>query len=128
MIPRCINRFRFDLSYPLSKLLKFFKLLSQCLDAETQSERTIIRLSDATHDSPLNYQISALQQNAHPCAANVAESVIIVDSKKLFRVGITLESGTGCSPSLWALIYPSHGLDDPSGDPNGRRERLRAVS
>jgi hypothetical protein len=35
LISRYANRFRFGLSYPVPKLLNFFKLLGQCLYTET---------------------------------------------------------------------------------------------
>jgi hypothetical protein len=44
----------FGPSYQLSKSLKFFKLLSQCLNTERLSTRTIVSLGAVTHTTPLN--------------------------------------------------------------------------
>ena len=52
LISPCADSFRFGPSYPVSKLLKFFKLLGQCLkclNAEIKSMRTIASFGAVTH-------------------------------------------------------------------------------
>jgi hypothetical protein len=48
-MPRCANRFRFGPSYLASKLLKFFKLLCQCLNTETLSKRLTVTIAVTHH-------------------------------------------------------------------------------
>ena len=45
----CVNSFRFGPSYSFSKLLKFFKLLGECLNTELKTMRMIASLDAVTH-------------------------------------------------------------------------------
>ena len=77
LIPPCANSLRFGPSYPVSKLLKFLKLLGQCLHTEIKSLRMIASWDAVTH-TPIQYK-------SRCNATTVAETAVIVESKTLFR-------------------------------------------
>ena len=77
LIPPCANSFRFGLSYPVSKLLKFFKLLGQCPNAKTK------RMQFASLDAVTHTPTPIQSRGGN--AITVAEPAVIVESKTQFR-------------------------------------------
>jgi hypothetical protein len=59
LIPPCANSLCFGPSYLVSKLLKFFQLLDQCLSTEIKSMRTIASFCAVTH-GPSQYKAAAM--------------------------------------------------------------------
>jgi hypothetical protein len=59
--------------YPVSKLLKFFKLFGQRLSTETQGKQTTVRLIAVTHTCPNRQYRHVFRPAAKfdQCAANI---------------------------------------------------------
>jgi hypothetical protein len=55
-VPPRANRSGFGPAYPVSKLLKFFKLFDQRPNTEPESKGTIISLDTVTQHALLNYE------------------------------------------------------------------------
>jgi hypothetical protein len=78
LIPPRASSLRFGFSHPVSKLLKFFKLLGQCqCPDKAKSRRMIASLDAVTHTPTPNIKRAN--------AITVAESAAIVESKTQFR-------------------------------------------
>jgi hypothetical protein len=87
LAPPRAHGFRFGPVYPVSKLLKFFKLFGQRLSTETQGKQTTVRLIAVTHIRA-NASIEMCEKgrcNAQYVAEPEVKSQpeVIVESKRL---------------------------------------------
>ena len=58
LVQPCANSFRFGPSYPVSQLLKFYKLLDQCLSTEIKS--LLFASLDAVTHTPTQHKAAAM--------------------------------------------------------------------